>query len=284
MLRKAYSCCESYCSLGSLLIAGLAFVVSLLSVPALEAQSIESVPVPERWDYEITLHEDLGEMPGLPEGPFVRLGEEEILTVKDTDALISRDNGETWEAYPIFEHSEDFEIGSPAVQRTEDGIVILAFSNAAERHWTWSDELGDAPGARLPTYVVRSLDDGQTWEEPQLLHEEWTGMNTDMIITSEENIVFTSMMMLHDPGRHSVLTYMSEDQGKTWHRSNIIDLGGAGHHGGVTEATLEELRDGRLMMLLRTNWMEFWRAESTDGGRTWHPIGPSGIPASSAPG
>src|SRR5690606_7459092 len=30
-------------------------------------------------------------------------------------------------------------------------------------------------------------------------------------------------------------------------------------------------------------WMQLWRAESADGGRTWHPYGPSGIPASSAP-
>jgi hypothetical protein len=97
-------------------------------------------------------------------------------------------------------------------------------------------------------------------------------------------VIFTSMKLGHNPGRHTVLTYCSDDQGQTWTPSNVIDLGGAGDHGGVTEATIEELKDGRLLMLLRSNWMRFWQAESTDGGLHWHPFGPSPIPASCAPG
>jgi hypothetical protein len=77
---------------------------------------------------------------------------------------------------------------------------------------------------------------------------------------------------------------ISRDEGKTWKRSNIIDQGGVGHHGGVSEATLEELRDGRLWMLIRTNWKTFWEAYSADGGLTWDHIGPTKIDASSAPG
>ena len=46
----------------------------------------------------------------------------------------------------------------------------------------------------------------------------------------------------------------------------------------------EGLEDGRLLMLMRSNWMRFWQAESGDGGLSWHPLGPSAIPASSAPG
>lgn len=235
---------------------------------------------------QITVDERVEKVEDMPRGPFVRLGENEILAASGptNHILISEDNGQSWQAHRVFENSDQFLLSGGAVQHTDNGVVIIAFSNRAERHWTWSNKLGDALGARLPTYVVRSLDNGRTWEEPQLLHEEWTGANLDMIKTSNGNIIFTSMKMLHNPGRHSVLTYMSTDQGQTWHPSNIIDLGGAGHHGGVTEATIEELRDGRLMGLMRTNWMEFWRIESNDGGRSWHPIGPSGIPSSSAPG
>ena len=40
----------------------------------------------------------------------------------------------------------------------------------------------------------------------------------------------------------------------------------------------------RLLMLLRTNWSQFWFAISTDDGSHWHPMGPAGIDASSAPG
>ncbi len=44
------------------------------------------------------------------------------------------------------------------------------------------------------------------------------------------------------------------DGGQKWTRSNVIDLGRIGNHGGVTESTLEQLADGRLRILPRTNW------------------------------
>ena len=51
----------------------------------------------------------------------------------------------------------------------------------------------------------------------------------------------------------------------------------------MTEGTIVQLADGRLLQYVRTNWGQLWRALSTDGGRHWHPYGPSGIPASSTP-
>ncbi len=232
----------------------------------------------------MTLDARVKDMPHLKMGPFVRLRDGAILTVEGTDALISNDEGETWERHPIFSEPGKFIISNErAIYRTREGHVIVAFMNLAERKWTWSDELGDAPGARLPTWVVLSMDDGRTWQPPQKMHDAWTGAVRDMIETREGNIIFTAMQMRHDPGRHTAITYISEDRGRTWQPSNVIDLGGAGHHGGVSEPTIEQLNDGRLLMLVRTNWMQLWRAESADGGRTWHPYGPSGIPASSAP-
>jgi hypothetical protein len=92
------------------------------------------------------------------------------------------------------------------------------------------------------------------------------------------------MMMRHNPGHHTVLTYSSRDDGRSWTRSNVIDRGGVGHHGGVTEATIQQLRDGRIWMLFRTNWKVFWQAFSSDDGRTWRDIAATDIDASSAPG
>jgi predicted neuraminidase len=131
---------------------------------------------------------------------------------------------------------------------------------------------------------MRSTDEGLTWEAPQKLHDDWSGCVRNILETRTGRVVFTAMKMRHNPGRHAVLTYCSDDQGKTWKTSNVIDLGGAGHHGGVSEATAIELKDGRLIKFIRTNWMRFWLAESSDGGLTWHPLGPTDVPASSAPG
>jgi len=227
------------------------------------------------------------ELPGLPMGPFVRLGDGSILTVDTaSSAMVSRDEGKTWESRPVFADTAKYAIRPErALLRTPSGVVILAFANDKERaNWSWDKAISDSPGARLPTYAVRSPDDGKTWQTPQKLHDDWTGAIRDMIRTRDGTVVFTSMMMQHNPGRHSVVTYCSPDEGKTWRRSNVIDRGGIGHHAGVTEATIEQLRDGRIWMLMRTNWKTFWEAYSTDEGATWTSIGPTQIDASSAPG
>jgi hypothetical protein len=153
-----------------------------------------------------------------------------------------------------------------------------------QRHWTWADEIHDAPGAFMPTYAARSLDGGRTWQDVQKLHDDWTGAIRDIIQTRSGRIVFTTMKMLHHPGRHAVMTYASDDAGANWMGSNVLDYGGIGHHDGSMEATLAELNDGRLLKYVRTNWGQFWRAESADGGHSWHTIGPSGVAASTAPG
>ena len=131
---------------------------------------------------------------------------------------------------------------------------------------------------------MRSLDEGKTWQDLQKLHDDWTGANRDIIETSDGSIVLSSMMMRHDPGHHTVVTYTSKTGGLNWVRSNVIDLGGVGHHSGATEATIEQLRDGRLWMLMRTNWGVFWQAHSANEGLTWETFRPTDIDASSAPG
>lgn len=52
-------------------------------------------------------------------------------------------------------------------------------------------------------------------------------------------------------------THVSNDDGRSWRMGNIIDLGGRGHYNGAMEATLAELCDGRMYMLLRTNLDRF---------------------------
>jgi len=219
-------------------------------------------------------------------GPFVKTTNGDLLAIDSASSFVSQDGGKTWSTpRPLFSKQQNIKVSNErALFRTRDGAIIAAFMNLAERKWTWSNKLGDAPAAKLPTYVMRSLDDGKTWQDIQKLHADWSGAVRDMIQTKEGRIIFTAMKMQHNPGRHAVLTYSSTDNGKSWKASNLIDLGGAGHHGGVTEPTLTQLQDGRIWMLIRTNWGEFWSAYSRDGGQFWQVIKPSGIPASSAPG
>jgi sialidase-1 len=236
----------------------------------------------------ITLHAKVRPLPHAYQGPFVKREDGAIVAVNSTESLVSRDGGQTWNARPLF--TAEQQAARPlvlrderAVLRTQSGAIIVAFMNDREKHWTWKNELHDAPGAILPTYAMRSLDGGQTWQDIHKLHDDWTGAVRDIIQTKEGRVIIAAQKMLHDPGRHATVTYWSDDNGRSWKSSNVIDLGGQGHHGGNMEPTLVELNDGRVWMLIRTNWGEFWSAWSHDGGRNWRVLQPSGIAASSAP-
>lgn len=232
------------------------------------------------------IHETVEEIPGLKSGPFVRLGDGRLLTVEGNACCVSGDEGKTWDEHPIFADPDCFEIRvERTLVRTRSGAIVLFFANDKERaNWEWQEDLADSPRAMLPTYAVRSLDEGRTWQDLQKLHDDWTGANRDLIETRDGCIVASSMMMRHNPGRHAVATYTSRTNGFNWIRSNVIDLGGVGHHSGVTEATVEQLGDGRLWMLMRTNWGVFWEAHSADEGLCWQGFRPTTIDASSAPG
>jgi len=232
------------------------------------------------------IHDKVDEIPGLKTGPFVRLGDGSIMTIERNMSLISKDEGKTWDKYPIFKDTAKFDIRIERVMlRTKSGVIILAFANNKEvLNWNWQNDIADSPEAKTPMYAVRSLDEGRTSQDLQKLHDEWTGANRDIIETKNGNIIFTSMMMKHNPGHHTVITYTSMTNGLNWIRSNVIDMGGVGHHSGVIESTVEQLKDGRLWMLMRTNWGVFWEAYSDNEGLTWKNIKPTKIDASSAPG
>lgn len=221
----------------------------------------------------------------LPHGPFVRLTDKSILTVEGNKALVSKDEGKSWSLMSIVADTTKFDISPGALIRTSQNVIIMSLVNLKEKaNWNWQNDIHDSPEATLPAYAVRSVDGGKTWSLPVKLHEDWTGANRDIIQTKDGSIVLTSMILRHHPGHHTVLTYTSKDEGKTWIASNIIDEGGEGNHSGVMESTLVQLKDGRLWMLLRTNWGNFWQAFSVNDGINWSEVGPTNIDASSSPG
>ncbi len=263
------------------------FALTLATIGLVDPRPANAADEGKNTTNGIWIHANVEDLPGLPMGPFVRLPDGGILTV-DTgqSAMLSTDEGKSWTNSPIFADAGRYAIRPErALLCTRKGTVIVAFMNDREKSgWKWDPKISDAPDAKLPTCVVRSPDGGKTWESPQKLHDDWTGAIRDMNQTAQGTVVFTSMMLRHNPGRHTVVTYASADEGATWQRSNVIDLGGVGHHGGVTEATIQPLKDGRIWLLMRTNWKTFWEAYSDDEGLNWKSTAATKIDASSAPG
>jgi len=222
-------------------------------------------------------------------GPFVKLGDGSVLAVDRDRVLFSRDDGKSWSARALFAEPEKYQCRDErAVLRTREGTLIVAFMNQKEMVFRWDQKRGGPqPGCRLPVYVTRSTDDGHTWEEPRLVQDGYCGALRSMIQLRSGRVVLGCQDAVANPGRHACMTYVSDDQGETWKKSNVIDLGkygGYGDHGGAIEPTLAELKDGRLWMLIRTYRGCFSEAFSSDGGLTWKDVRPSKIDASGAPG
>ena len=108
-----------------------------------------------------------------------------------------------------------------------------------------------------------------------------------MIQLRSGRVVLGCQAAVANPGRHVCFSYASDDEGQSWTKSPVIDLGaygGYGDHGGGIEPTLAQLHDGRLWMLIRTYQGCFSEAFSADEGRTWTDVRPSPIAASGSPG
>ncbi|GMV95522.1 MAG: hypothetical protein AMXMBFR82_53000 [Candidatus Hydrogenedentota bacterium] len=222
----------------------------------------------------------------LPQGPFVRLGDGGILGIQGTNAIVSHDEGETWETRPLFSPDQNLKVSSErAMVRTADGTIVLVFMNMAEYTWKWNAEKSlPEPETDLDVWAIRSVDDGNTWIDAQKIYDGYCGDVHSMIQTSQGTLVTPVQELMYEDGRHALRPRYSTDDGKTWHRSNFLDIGGRGHHDGLIEGTLVELKDGRVWLLCRTNLGEFWSTYSPNHGEDFRTLQPSGIPASSSPG
>ncbi len=219
-------------------------------------------------------------------GPFVNLDEERVFTIRDGASMVSEDDGRTWsEPRRMYDGPPPGVPGGGLLTRTQEGVLVFVYADHSTFKWGWVDEAREPiANVRSDVWSMRSLDDGETWTDRQQILDGYCGGLISIIATSNGDVVVPVPVLLYDPGRHETPTYVSADQGKTWTHSNIIDLGGHGHHDGADEGTVVELSDGRLLMILRTNWDYFWEALSEDGGRSWRTIRPTGIDASTAPG
>ena len=237
------------------------------------------------------IHQGCELLPSEMTGPFVSLPDGSLLTVVGNMVMISVDDGASWTERNILYDGDGPGIPdggrspgnrSPLI-RTAGGVLIMVYTDMAERVWEWDEETREpTPETHSEVWAIRSTDDGWTWD-----HRQQVGHGiccvSGIIQRSWGEVIVPCQPFVRDPARwitHSLVTW---DEGETWRSGNVIDLGGHGHHDGAIEAAIVELRDERVLMLLRTNLDEFWAAYSDDG-LYFREIGPSGIDASAAPG
>lgn len=115
------------------------------------------------------------------------------------------------------------------------------------------------------TFVRRSSDSGKTWSEPVLVDPDAVSMPGRMLQLRDGRII------LPVSRKGGSGTLWSDDNGRTW------KSGSQAHEG--LEPTVVPLKDGRLMMMMRMNRGQIYKAYSLDRGERWSDILPTGIPS-----
>ena len=245
---------------------------------------------------DLTIHPSAAPLPFTHQGPFIRAHDGALWTMDATGALVSPDEGLTWNHRPLLDPTRFQARKERALLRTREGVMLYAFLNEREKNFLWDDQKGGPQeGCRLPVYLLRSDDDGVTWEAPRLLQDGWCGAVRQMIQLKMGRIILVSQRAEANPARHVTLIHVSDDLGRTWKTSSAIDLGEQGNysghvgglsattHGGGIEGTVFEKDNGDLKLFLRVPHGHFAELTSKDG-LTWSAIQPSPIEASDSPG
>lgn len=243
--------------------------------------SLSLVSYPERWINPLAEPLQIN-----VNGPFVKLADGSLGTVDKSGFKVSKDGGKTW-SEPVFV-SDGINPEEPAsyyLLRTRNNTLILVFLNFSTYKFDW-DESKKEPGenCKLEVWSIRSVDEGKSWIDKQCILDGYNTNFFGLIQTSTGRVISAFDHITSKPGRFIVCSVFSDDDGKTWQKSNWIDLGGHGHHDGALEPTLAELSDGKILMLIRTSSDRFWQAVSDSDGKYWRTILPSNIDASNSPG
>lgn len=187
-------------------------------------------------------------------------------------ARYSSDGGVTWSAADekVVDNEGGMNTMSVSLLRLRSGELALIYMRK-------NSMLDCRPYLRL------SRDEGKTWSAPRLAIAEpgYYVLNNDRAVAIRRGRRLILPVAYHhnetaEPtkfnGRGVAMCYLSDDQGKTWRRSKTTLENPTPSPAGLQEPGVVELKDGRLLMFLRTAMGTQYYSYSRDGGETWSPV------------
>jgi sialidase-1 len=188
----------------------------------------------------------------------------------------SRDGGVTWSEPKLF----DKHMQAPGLLTLPSGELLLNGCTVINDRWSTTMRL------------FRSTDAGETWREQEPIWKNSTGIrlqggSASLIRLKSGRILcpmFGSDAMAADYGAATTAQkagcYYSEDGGKAWREGKgKVAL----PKRGAMEPSVAELKDGTLVMTLRTQLGSIYVSRSTDHGETWSEASSSGLESPEAP-
>lgn len=190
---------------------------------------------------------------------------------------MSKDGGKTWDNSRVLAKPEAGEISafSPNLLRLKDGRLLFVYM----RYLSFSKAKNKYPPAT--TVAMISEDDGKSFAPLATILDAQpiTVASHSLKQLASGRIVLPLNRDLSKKGEadhwEAGLAY-SDDGGKTWKQSD--DWVDAPKRGAM-EPHVEEIKDDHLLMVMRTQMVSVYRAESKDGGRNWSKATSLGVEA-----
>lgn len=226
------------------------------------------------------------------EGSFVHLKDGKLLFIythftggrgdNSTAHLAARsstDGGKTWttEDELVLPNEARMNVMSVSLLRLQNGQIALFYLR--------KNSLEDCRA-----YLRLSLDEARTWGPPTLCipAEGYFVVNNDRVIQLKTGRLVIPAARHNVPGqkwsqRAVARCFLSDDSGKTWRAGRGEIEGPAGSKTGLQEPGVVELKDGKLMMLCRTDQGSQFRSFSEDRGETWSAPQPTDIQSPVSP-
>ena len=178
-------------------------------------------------------------------------------------AVYSSDQGRTWSGkFTLQENIGTMNVMEPDFLRLKSGKILFAFARK-------NSEADCLPHLRVST------DDARTFLPPRPIPinpaPSYTGMNNDRMIQLRSGRVVLPLWYTTDyriDPHIRTRVYYSDNEGRDWKPSRtLVDLPDS--KAGAQEPGVIELRDGRVLMWIRTDKGKIYRAESRDRAETW---------------
>ncbi len=227
-----------------------------------------------------------GVNPRNTEGSIVRLKDGRLLlaytrfyggggdfALADISGMLSSDAGRTWSApFLIQRNDAECNVMSASLLRLRSGELLLGYLRKQSR-----------TDCR---YMVRlSRDEGRTWTREICATPRPVGyyvVNNDRVIQLRTGRLLVPAADHADWRKHRAwaVCYLSDDDGRTWRRGKgRVELPGVG----CQEPGVVELKDGRVLMIIRNSLGSIYKAYSSDGGETWSEAVSMGLASPVAP-
>ena len=203
----------------------------------------------------------------------------------DIVGLVSCDGGRTWgEQRTLIKCGpDDHAAYYPGLLRLQNGDIL--FRHAMFHRFAYGQPWN------LSGFVCRSRDECRTFTDPVTVLDRqselaWSGgdirqLSTGRIVIPTQKV--TAYEHQDEGEDHSANGILySDDDGRTWQECDAyVDL----PMRGAMEPKIEELKDGRLLMVMRTQLGGVFESHSEDGGLTWSKPQTTGLQApESCPG